>query len=83
MSHNKILGWFLILACIVCIQSGCASPASKKAMITHAVQEARQYNKTVSIKTHGGQEIDGLGRSDISNSDFAAAIEESIIENKL
>ena len=83
MSHNKILGWFLILACIVCLQSGCASPASKKAMVIHTVQATQQYDKTVSINTNGGQEIDGLGRSDISNSDFAAAIEESIIENKL
>jgi hypothetical protein len=82
MIHNKILGLLSVLVC-ACMLSGCASPALQEAMVAHAIPEVRQHNKTISIKTQGGAEIDGLGRSDISNNDFAKAIEKSIIENEL
>lgn len=83
MINKKILKFILILSCIASGLTGCASPASKDGMVNNAIPQIRQHNKTVSLTTQGGEELDGLGRSGVSNSDFAKAIEESIIENKL
>lgn len=63
--------------------SGCASPASTDAIIIHDIPGIKQHQKTVAIRTQGGSDTSAMGSSNISNSDFAKAIEESIIENKL
>ncbi len=73
----------LIFASIAIGLSGCASPASKDALIAHDIQKIKHHRKTVAITTQGGSETGAMDSSNVSNNDFAEAIEESIIENGL
>lgn len=79
MTNNKFFVLLLLLASI-CLSS-CASPASKDALIAHDIQKVQHHRKTVAINTQGGSETGALDSSNVSNSDFSKAIEESIIEN--
>jgi len=85
MIRNKSRA-FSLLAVLISITSGlsgCASPATKDAMILHSIPDLPRHQKTVAIRTQGGSETGAIDSSNISNSDFAKAIEESIIENNL
>lgn len=83
MTNIKTFGFVSILFIIANILSGCASPASKDAMLANSSLVTKQHNKTISITTQGGEELDGLGRSGVSDIDLAKAIEGSIVESKL
>lgn len=83
MRRNKSLISLAVLIGLVALLSGCASPASKEAVVAHGVSIDRQHQGTVSIVTNGGNETGALDAPSISNEDLAAAIEESITENRL
>ena len=73
----------VFLVIVSCGLLGCASPAQKDAMLIQDIPVIQQHQKTVTVKTQGGSETGAMDSSNISNSDFAKAIEESIIENGL
>lgn len=83
MANNKIFVLLSLLVGIAVLLSGCASPASKDALIAHDIPEIQHHQKTVAISTQGGHETSAMDSSNVSNSDFARAIEESVIENDL
>lgn len=83
MLRNKTLRYIAALIAVVALLSGCASPASKEAVVAHGISIDKRYQETVSIVTNGGNETGALDTPNISNEDLAAAIEESIAENKL
>ncbi len=83
MRKNNKYVFTAALIGIVALLSGCASPASKEAVVAHGIAIDMQHQKTVSIVTSGGNETGALDTPNISNEDLAAAIEESITENKL
>lgn len=80
--NNKYI-FAAVLIGVVAVLSGCASPASKEAVVAHGIAIDMHHQKTVSIVTNGGSETGALDTPNISNEDLAAAIEESITENKL
>ncbi|MGB5474090.1 MAG: hypothetical protein WBQ78_11490 [Gammaproteobacteria bacterium] len=68
-----------VLACsIVVWLSGCASPASKQALVVDDTSFGARHPYSVSIRTSGGGETGAMDYTNISNEDLAAAIEESI-----
>jgi hypothetical protein len=82
--NNKIkLIYIAILFTLVAVLSGCASPASKEAVVVHDIQIAKHHQSTVSVITQGGGETESIGIPNISNADLKAAIEESIVESGL
>jgi len=83
MTNNKSFILLLLLVGIAIGLSGCASPASKDAMIAHDIPIVQHHRKTVAISTQGGSDTGALDSSNVSNSDFAKSIEESVIENGL
>lgn len=83
MLKSKVLVYTALLVSVVGGLSGCASPAAKDAMIVSDMPEIQKSQKTVAIETQGGSETSSMGSSNISNSDFAKAIEDSIIQNGL
>jgi hypothetical protein len=83
MNRNIALLSVTLTAVIVLALSGCASPASKDSVVVHSIPIAKQHQRTVSITTQGGSETSAMDSSNVSNSDFAKAIEESILENRL
>jgi len=83
MKNDKLSVLLLFLLAIAFLLSGCASPASKDAMIAHKIPEIRQYQKTVAITSQGGHETGAMDSSNVSNSVFKQAIEDSVIENGL
>lgn len=80
--NNNNLFILLLLLVSICL-SCCASPASKDAMIVHHIENIQHHRKTVAISTQGGNETVAIDIPNVSNNDFAKAIEESIIENGL
>lgn len=83
MNRNKAFVLIALVVSIVMALSGCASPVSKDAVVAHSIPITKQHQKSVSIKTQGGSETGAMDSSNISNSDLAKAIEESIVENGL
>jgi hypothetical protein len=82
-SKSRALSLLAVLISITSGLSGCASPATKDAMMLHSILDIRQHQKTVAIRTRGGSETGAMDSSNISNSAFAEAIEKSIIKNGL
>jgi hypothetical protein len=83
MLKNKFLV-FPVLAALISITgglAGCASPASTDAMVARGIPNIQHCQKTVAVTAQGGSETGTMDSSNISNSDFAKAIETSIVEN--
>ncbi len=82
---NKIKSSLAALILIVSVVglSGCASPVSKKSVVVHSIPGVQEHQSTVSINTQGGSETSALDSSNISDSEFEKAIEESVIANKV
>jgi hypothetical protein len=68
----------LILCVWVVLASGCASPASHQMMIPTDFAPAKKHPETVSVEVKGGTSTDTMGKSQISNEEFAQALVESI-----
>lgn len=84
MQKNKFRTFVLAaFLCAVAALTGCATPATKEAMTAETVVVAKKHPRTVSITAQGGSETGVMDSSNISNSDFAKAIETSIIKNGL
>jgi len=83
MENNKFSIPLLLLLGMAILLSGCASPASKDALIAHQISGIQHHQKTVMITTQGGRETGAMDSSNVSNNDFKQAIEESVIENRL
>jgi hypothetical protein len=83
MAKSKVFVSMVLLIILASGLSGCATPASKDAIIVHSVPGIQHHQKTVAIRTQGGSETSPMDLPSISNSDFAKAIEESIIANGL
>jgi hypothetical protein len=62
---------------------GCASPAVSTAMVATPRASVKSHAGTVSINVTGGSETSKAGASQISDRDFAAALEQSIRESAL
>lgn len=76
------LRW-LMLASLVALIAGCASPAAREAMVVKTVGDGSRSSGTVSVTTQGGQDTGAMDSSNISDEDFAKAIEESIVGSGL
>lgn len=74
MIKNKI--FTVLLLGIMAMMSGCSFKASKDAVVVHNMQSVNKHDGSISINARSN----GL---DITDIDFAKAIEESIIENDL
>lgn len=83
MGINRTFAFTALLVSVAIALSGCASPASKDAVIAHSMPITQHHQKTVSITTQGGSETGAMDSSNISNGDLAKAIEGSIVENGL
>ena len=85
MINNRTASMALLIMLVSAIGglSGCASPASTKAMVTDNIPVLQRHPYTVSIRTQGGSETGAMDIANISNDDFAKAIEESIIKSGL
>lgn len=63
--------------------TGCASPASKQALVVSDTTMSTKHPHSVSVTTSGGGETGSMDYTNISNEDLAAAIEESITSTGL
>lgn len=62
---------------------GCASPASREAMVPTDVNSARPHPHSVSVLASGGADTGALDSSNIADEDLKAAIEEAVTRNKV
>ena len=85
MANHRIAPLVLLIILVSAIGwlSGCASPAATKAMVPSSIPAMQAYPYTVSVRTRGGSETGAIDTPNISNDDFAKAIEESIIKSGL
>lgn len=85
MVNNRTVSMALLIMLVSAIGglSGCASPAAAKAMVPNSIPILQRHPYTVSVRTQGGSETSAMEISNISNDDFAKAIEESIIKSGL
>jgi len=63
--------------------AGCASPASHEGMTPQNLTISKKHPSSVSVETKGGSETGAMDSSNISNADFKAAIESSIVKSSL
>ena len=81
MQNNRIhLVWICVLTAWL---AGCASPASKQALVVSDASITTKHPYSVAIRTSGGGETGAMDYVNISNEDLAGAIEESIISSGL
>ena len=73
----------LMASVFVAWLAGCASPASKEALVVDDASFGTKHPYSVSISTSGGGETSATGYTNVSNEDLAAAIEESIVATGL
>lgn len=81
MKNNIVRNVFVFAA--VLWLAGCASPASKQALVVDDASVGVRYPYSVSVKTGGGGETGAMDYTNISDADLAAAIEESITKSGL
>ncbi|MBL8397725.1 MAG: hypothetical protein JNL84_06200 [Candidatus Accumulibacter sp.] len=64
---------------------GCVTPipANRQAMTPPSISIGTHHPYSVSVKTSGGSETDGLGSSNISNAELQAAIESAITDSRV
>jgi hypothetical protein len=73
----------LLFAALVLALTGCASPASREAMTVPASATTNKFPNSVTAAVTGGSETGAMDSSNISNADFKAAIEKSIVDTAL
>jgi hypothetical protein len=61
--------------------TGCASPASQEAMQVTSIATTNKHPYSVSVRTAGGGETGAMDSTNISDADFKAAIEKSIVQS--
>ena len=71
-----------VLAAVVGL-AGCASSANREAMVSSDLKVAKQHDRSVAVKTGGGSQTGAMDSSNISDEDLKAAIEDSIVQNKI
>lgn len=65
------------------LSGGCATASKPTAMVADAAPVANRHNAAVVVDVTGGAETSSLGASNISNRDFAQAIESSLTQSGL
>ena len=78
--YERVTG-ILIVTAVVGL-SGCASTATREAMLVGA-PATRNYPYSVSVQTRGGTETSATTGSTVSNEELKAAVEGSIMQSKL
>lgn len=74
----------LVWICVITAWlAGCASPASRQALVVNDASIAAKHPYSVAISTSGGGETGAMDYVNISNKDLAGAIEDSIISSGL
>lgn len=64
------------------ILGGCASGATREGMTAGDFKPAVKHDKSVGVKVGGGQQTSSLGKSQISDEEFTAALVDSINKSK-
>jgi hypothetical protein len=67
---------------LLLLLGGCAAPASYQAMVPSDFQAAKKHAATVKVAATGGRETQALGKSQISDAEFAKALAEAITESR-
>ena len=80
MNRNVLMVMFVV---VLTVFGGCASPANRDAMSVAGPVVRQPIGATVSVETRGGAETDAVGVSNVSDADFKAAIESSILKTRL
>lgn len=73
-------GWVGLFFAVVL--AGCASPASREAMVPSQIVAGKQHPYSIQVTTSGGGETGSMDSSNISDADFKAAIETAIARDK-
>lgn len=63
--------------------AGCATPSQPAAMVAMPAGPVSQHSQSLSINVTGGSETSSAGASKISNTDFAEALRQSIVQSGL
>jgi len=63
--------------------AGCASPVTHQMMVPADLVATRTHPETVRVAVNGGNATDGMGKSQISNEEFALALQEAITRSKI
>jgi hypothetical protein len=71
-----------LLIAVAGLLGGCASPATSTAMIPGKFEVGTQHAKSASVQVGGGQATSSMGKSQIGDAEFAAALVESINKSK-
>jgi len=71
----------LILASLAV--AGCASPVTHQMMVPTDLVTTKTHPETVSVAVNGGNKTDEMGKSQISNEEFALALQEAITRSKI
>lgn len=69
----------LALACASLFS--CASPSDPASMVPANVSTGKKFNKSVAVAVTGGQKTNPMWTSQVSNEDFASALQQSIEKN--
>lgn len=77
--------WVVVWVAVLALAglSGCASPANRQAMTTGDLATTKKFPYSVAVRIAGGDETGAMDSSNVSDQDFQAAIEESIIQTNL
>ncbi len=78
--YARVTG-ILIVTAVVAL-SGCASTATREAMLVGA-PATKNYPYSVSVQTRGGTETTAMTGATVSNEELKAAVESSIMQSKL
>ena len=78
--YERVTG--ILIVTVVVGLSGCASTATREAMLVGA-PATRNYPYSVSVQTRGGTETSATTGSTVSNEELKAAVEGSIMQSKL
>jgi hypothetical protein len=73
----------IVLSLSVLNLAGCATPANRDNMAVPAASVSKHYPYSVAVDAKGGSETGAMDSSNISNADFKAAIEQSIVQTSL
>jgi len=73
---------FLMVIGAMAILGGCASGATREGMTTTDYSAATKHAKSVAVTVGGGQQTSSMGKSQISDDEFAAALVASINKSK-
>mgnify|MGYP000980223114 FL=1 len=80
MKILKILKTITLLT-LISILSACATTAKHEGMVPQTLFPYRKHDMTVSVSVSGGQDLDAMGRTWVSNEEFKKAIEETILRS--